>query len=81
MDINKKLSIVSTIMAIILSNLMSARVAIEYCKKVNLIKYEGSGDAVGYPLLVAIPYIIMILFTLLNSYILWRKSEPVKKGF
>jgi hypothetical protein len=80
MDKDKKLSIVSTILAVILSDLMSAHVAIVYCNEVNLIKYEGSSASASFPFLVAIPYIIMILGTLTNSYRLWIKSEPIKKG-
>ncbi|WP_291569318.1 hypothetical protein [Clostridium sp. UBA4548] len=72
MNIYKKLSIFSTILAIILSNLMSARVAIEYC---NNIKYKSFSASASASFLVAIPYIIMILFTLMNSYILWRKKQ------
>jgi hypothetical protein len=75
MDVNKKLSIFSTILAIILSDLMSAHLAILYCK----IKYEVSSASASFPLLVAIPYIIMILAALTNSYILWHKSDPIKK--
>lgn len=70
MNINKKLSIFSTILAIILSNLLSARVAIEYC---NNIKYKSSSASASAAFLVAIPYIIIILSTLINSYRLWKK--------
>jgi len=68
----KKLSIFSTILAIILSDLMSANVAIVYCNKV---KDEGFSASAGAAFLVAVPYIIIILSTLLNSYILWKKSK------
>jgi len=71
MNIYKKLSIFSTILAILLSNLMSARVAIEYCN----IKNKNSSASANAVFLVAIPYIMMILFTLINSYILWIKKE------
>ncbi len=72
MDKYKKLSIFSTILAVIMSDLMSAHVAIVYC---NNIKYENSSASASDAFLVAIPYIIMILTTLANSYILWNKSE------
>ncbi|MDF2701035.1 MAG: hypothetical protein K0Q49_2599 [Haloplasmataceae bacterium] len=71
MDKNKKLSIFSTILAIILSDLMSANVAIVYCNK---LKYEIPSASARDAFLVAIPYIIIILSTLINSYILWKKS-------
>ena len=79
MNRNKKLSIFSTILAIISSDLMSARVAIEYCNNLNLIKYEGSKTSASVAFSVAIPYIIIILCTLFNSYRLWVKPYPVKK--
>lgn len=72
MNKNKKLSMFSTILAIILSELMSANVAIVYCNK---IKYESFSASAGAAFLVAIPYIMIILSTLINSYILWKKSE------
>jgi len=68
----KILSIFSTILAIILSDLMSANVAIVYCNK---LKDEGSSASAGAAFLVAIPYILLILATLINSYILWKKSK------
>lgn len=66
----KKLSIFSTILAIILSDLMSANVAIVYCNKQ---KYGDSTASIV--ILVALRYIILILAILINSYRLWKKSE------
>lgn len=70
MDKNKKLSIFSTVLAIILSDLMSAHVAIVYCNKQ---KYGDSAASIAF--LVALRYIIAISATLTNSYILWKKSK------
>lgn len=72
MDKNKKLSIFSTVLAIILSDLMNANVAIVYC---NNQRYGDPSASASIAFLVAIRYIIAILATLINSYRLWKKSE------
>jgi hypothetical protein len=74
MNKNKKLSIFSTILAIILSDLMSANVAIVYC---NRQKYGDSTASIAF--LVALRYIILILAALINSYILWKRPEKSKQ--
>jgi uncharacterized integral membrane protein len=72
MDKNKKLSIFSTILAIILSVLMGVNITIVYF---NNLKYESSSASASVAFIVAIGYIILILATLINSYRLWKKSE------
>lgn len=68
----KKLSIFSTILAVIMSDIMSAHLAIIYC---NRLKYGDSSTATNVAILIAIGYIMMIFAALVNSYILWNKSE------
>ena len=61
----------------IISDIMSAHVAIVYCNKVNLIKYEGSSASASFPFLVAhysymssqvTPYLMIWGFSILSVY-------------
>lgn len=61
--------------AIILSDIMCANVAFEYCNMLWGIKYAGYSAPANVTFLLAIPYVIGILICIIFSYVFWRKSN------
>jgi hypothetical protein len=70
----KILSVVFIMVAIILSDIMCANVAFEYCNMLWGIKYAGYSAPANTAFLLAVPYIVGILICIILSYVLWRKS-------
>jgi hypothetical protein len=72
-----KLKIISAVFitaAIILSDIMCANVAFEYCNMLWGIKYAGYSAPVNAAFLIAVPYIVGILICIILSNVFWRKS-------
>jgi len=61
--------------AIILSNIMCANVAFEYCNMLWGIKYAGYSAPANVTFLLTIPYGIGILICIIFSCVFWRKSN------
>ena len=61
--------------AIILSDIMCANVAFEYCNMLWGIKYAGYSAPANVAFLLAIPYVIGILICIILSCVFWRKSN------
>ena len=68
------LTVAFIVAAIILSNMMCANVAFEYCNMLWGIKYAGYSAPANVAFLLAIPYALGIVICLILSYIFWRKS-------
>lgn len=69
------LAVVFIVVSIILSNVMCANVAFEYCNMLCGIKYAGYSAPANIAFLIAIPYAIGILVCIIFSYVFWRKSN------
>lgn len=69
------LAVAFIVIAIILSNIMCANVAFEYCNMLWGIKYEGYSAPANVAFLLNIPYFIGILICIILSYVFWRKSN------
>lgn len=63
------------IIAIILSDIMCANVAFEYCNMLWGIKYAGYSAPANVAFLLTIPYVIVILICIVFSCAFWRKSN------
>lgn len=68
------LTAVFIVAAIILSNVMCANVAFEYCDMLWGIEYAGYSAPANVAFLFAIPYVIGITICLVLAYVFWRKS-------
>lgn len=69
------LAVVFIAIAIILSDIMCANVAFEYCNMIWGIKYAGYSAPANAAFLLTIPYIIGILISIILSCVYWRKSN------
>lgn len=65
------------LIAVILSNIMSANVAFEYCNMLWGIKYAGYSAPANVAFLIAIPYAIGIMICIAISYILRKKTKSI----
>lgn len=70
----KKLSIIFSVLAILLSDIMCAVVAYNYCALEWGGKYEGCSAPASTALFLAIPYIIGIIICIVLAVIFKRKS-------
>lgn len=71
----RTLTVTFIVAAIILSNIMCANVAFEYCNMLWGIKYAGYSAPANVAFLFAIPYVIGILICLVLAYVFWRRSN------
>lgn len=70
----KKLSIIFSVLAILLSDIMCAVVAYNYCALEWGGKYEGWSAPASTALFLAIPYVIGIIICIVLAVIFKRKS-------
>ena len=70
----KKASSFLLILAVVLSNVMSATVAYGYCNMQWGIRYNGFSAPTSVAFLSAIPYAILIAACLIAAYILRKKA-------
>ncbi len=69
----KKLSIILIIIAVLLSDVMCAVVAYNYCKMIHGIKDLGYSAPVGTVFLLSIPFLIGIAICILGAVIVQKK--------
>ncbi|MCL1905493.1 MAG: hypothetical protein FWG06_00620 [Clostridiales bacterium] len=60
---------------LVLSYVMCARVAFEYCNMLWGIEYRGYSAPANTAFLLAIPYLFMIIFSFAVALILWKKHS------
>ena len=70
----KKLSICSWVLAVILSDIMCAVVAFNYCNMIWGIQYEGYSAPAWTALLLAIPFLIAIAICVALAFFFKKRS-------
>lgn len=71
----KKLSYVFILLAILLSNIMSASVAFNYCNLLWGIEYKGYSASANTAFLLIIPYGIGIIACSVIALLLYKKTK------
>lgn len=71
----KKVSYVFAVLAILLSNIMCAVVAYNYCSMQWGIRYECYSAPAGVAFLLAIPFVIGIAVCTVLAYSFYRKGK------
>ncbi len=71
----KKLSIIFGVLAVILSDIMCAVVAYNYCDLLWGIEYEGYSAPASTAFVYAIPYGIGIIVCLVLAVVFYKKSK------
>lgn len=77
MKTQKNLPIVFGVLAILLSNVMCAVVAYNYCRMEYGIKYEGFSAPASIAFFTAFPYVIGILVCTILAIVLQRKYKAL----
>lgn len=72
---HKITAIVFVVAAILLSDVMCAHVAYEYCNMLWGIQYAGYSAPAGVAFLLAIPYAVGILLCCIFGWVFWRKVK------
>ena len=71
----KKLSIVFTVLALVLSHVMCAHVAFSFRGMICCIEHTGCSAPADVALLLAIPYLIAVAVCAVFVVVFWRKSK------
>ena len=74
----KKLAIAFTIIAILLSEIMCARIAYDYCSLEWGVKYAGYSGGPNLAFYLLVPYGIGILVCVTAAFICWKKWKKGK---
>lgn len=73
----KVMSIVFWVFSVLLSNVMCATVAYNYCRMVYGIKYEGFSAPANVAFLLAVPYLIGIIICAALAVIFQKKLRKL----
>lgn len=71
----KILAVVFIVIAFMLSNMMCANIAFEYCNMLWRIKYHGFSAPASIAFFLAIPYVFGILICIVLANVFWKKSK------
>ena len=75
MKINKLAAIGFALMGLVLSHIMCAKIAYEYCNMLWGIKYLGYSAPANTAFMLAIPYLFVIVTSFALSFIYWKKQH------